>query len=90
MRGLITLRGLLTSILRRGVLQPLLAGVKADHGVSIQSNWAAAMPDVTQSFCVAVSPVTMIGYAIDASRVGTDLGWRSRENFETGIKETVR
>jgi hypothetical protein len=31
MRGLITLRGLLTSILRRGVLQPLLAGVKADH-----------------------------------------------------------
>jgi hypothetical protein len=30
MRGLITLRGLLTSILRRGVLQPLLAGVKAD------------------------------------------------------------
>jgi dTDP-glucose 4,6-dehydratase len=32
----------------------------------------------------------MIGYAIDASKVGTDLGWRSRENFETGIKETVR
>jgi hypothetical protein len=32
----------------------------------------------------------MIGYAIGASRVGTVLGWRSRENFETGIKKTVR
>jgi dTDP-glucose 4,6-dehydratase len=29
-------------------------------------------------------------YAIDASKLETDLGWRSRETFETGIKKTVR
>jgi dTDP-glucose 4,6-dehydratase len=29
-------------------------------------------------------------YAIDASKLETDLGWKSRETFETGIKKTVR
>ena len=28
-------------------------------------------------------------YAIDASKLETDLGWRA-ETFETGIKKTVR
>jgi dTDP-glucose 4,6-dehydratase len=29
-------------------------------------------------------------YAIDASKLETDLGWRAEETFETGIKKTVR
>jgi dTDP-glucose 4,6-dehydratase len=29
-------------------------------------------------------------YAIDASKLETDLGWRAHETFETGIKKTVR
>ena len=28
-------------------------------------------------------------YAIDATRLETDLGWRARENFERGIEKTV-
>ncbi len=29
-------------------------------------------------------------YAIDASRLETELGWRAQENFDTGIEKTVR
>jgi dTDP-glucose 4,6-dehydratase len=29
-------------------------------------------------------------YAIDASKLETDLGWRAEETFETGIRKTVR
>ena len=29
-------------------------------------------------------------YAIDASKLEIDLGWKSRETFETGIKKTVQ
>lgn len=29
-------------------------------------------------------------YAIDASKLESELGWRARENFDTGIKKTVR
>lgn len=29
-------------------------------------------------------------YAIDASKLETELGWRARETFETGIEKTVR
>jgi len=29
-------------------------------------------------------------YAIDASKLETDIGWRATETFETGIKKTVR
>ena len=29
-------------------------------------------------------------YAIDASKLETDLGWRARENFDTGIEKTVQ
>ncbi len=29
-------------------------------------------------------------YAIDATKVETELGWRARENFDTGIKKTVQ
>jgi dTDP-glucose 4,6-dehydratase len=29
-------------------------------------------------------------YAIDATRIGDELGWRPRETFETGIEKTVR
>ncbi len=29
-------------------------------------------------------------YAIDASKLETELGWRARENFETGIRKTVK
>lgn len=29
-------------------------------------------------------------YAIDASRLESELGWRAQENFETGIEKTVR
>ena len=28
-------------------------------------------------------------YAIDASRIASQLGWRARKNFETGVKDTV-
>jgi dTDP-glucose 4,6-dehydratase len=29
-------------------------------------------------------------YAIDATKLETDLGWRAQQTFETGIKKTVR
>jgi dTDP-glucose 4,6-dehydratase len=29
-------------------------------------------------------------YAIDASKLETELGWRAQENFDTGIEKTVR
>jgi dTDP-glucose 4,6-dehydratase len=29
-------------------------------------------------------------YAIDATRLETELGWRAQENFDTGIEKTVR
>ena len=29
-------------------------------------------------------------YAIDATRLETELGWRARETFETGMERTVR
>jgi dTDP-glucose 4,6-dehydratase len=29
-------------------------------------------------------------YAIDASRIETELGWKAEENFETGLRKTVR
>ena len=28
-------------------------------------------------------------YAIDASKVENELGWKADENFETGIKKTI-
>ena len=28
-------------------------------------------------------------YAIDASKIERDLGWRPRETFETGLRKTV-
>jgi dTDP-glucose 4,6-dehydratase len=29
-------------------------------------------------------------YAIDATKLETELGWKARENFETGIEKTIR
>ena len=29
-------------------------------------------------------------YAIDATKIETELGWKADENFETGIVKTVR
>ena len=29
-------------------------------------------------------------YAIDATRLETELGWRAQENFDSGIEKTVR
>ena len=29
-------------------------------------------------------------YAIDATKLETELGWRARETFDTGIEKTVR
>jgi dTDP-glucose 4,6-dehydratase len=29
-------------------------------------------------------------YAIDATKLETDLGWRAGETFETGIEKTIR
>mgnify|MGYP000701109978 CR=1 FL=1 len=29
-------------------------------------------------------------YAIDASKIATELGWRPRESFATGLRKTVR
>ena len=31
----------------------------------------------------------MLAYAIDATKLETQLGWKADENFETGIKKTV-
>ena len=29
-------------------------------------------------------------YAIDATKLETELGWRARESFDTGLEKTVR
>jgi len=29
-------------------------------------------------------------YAIDATKIETELGWRAQETFETGLEKTVR
>ena len=29
-------------------------------------------------------------YAIDSTKIETELGWKSQHNFETGIRKTVR
>jgi dTDP-glucose 4,6-dehydratase len=39
---------------------------------------------------VADRPGHDLRYAIDASKLENDLGWRAQETFETGIKKTVR
>lgn len=39
---------------------------------------------------VADRPGHDLRYAIDASRIETELGWRAQENFETGLEQTVR
>ena len=31
-----------------------------------------------------------VRYAIDASKLENELGWRAQENFDTGIEKTVR
>ena len=28
-------------------------------------------------------------YAIDASKIENELGWKAKENFETGIRKTI-
>lgn len=39
---------------------------------------------------VADRPGHDLRYAIDATRIETELGWRARETFETGLEKTVR
>jgi dTDP-glucose 4,6-dehydratase len=39
---------------------------------------------------VADRPGHDLRYAIDASRIEAELGWRARETFETGLEKTVR
>ena len=29
-------------------------------------------------------------YAMDAAKIGRELGWRARESFESGLEKTVR
>jgi dTDP-glucose 4,6-dehydratase len=38
---------------------------------------------------VADRPGHDLRYAVDASRIGRELGWRPRESFETGLRRTV-
>ena len=39
---------------------------------------------------VADRPGHDLRYAIDPTKLMTELGWRPRENFETGIRKTVQ
>jgi dTDP-glucose 4,6-dehydratase len=39
---------------------------------------------------VADRPGHDLRYAIDATRIETELGWRARETFDTGLEKTVR
>ena len=39
---------------------------------------------------VADRPGHDLRYAIDASRIETELGWRAEETFETGLEKTIR
>ena len=46
----------------------------------------------------AAQPITFVKdrpghdrrYAIDATKLESELGWRAHENFETGIERTIR
>lgn len=51
---------------------------------------ADGKPYAAQIISVADRPGHDKRYAIDASRIGHELGWRPRETFETGIEKTVR
>ena len=50
----------------------------------------AATPHETLIRFVADRPGHDARYAIDATRIETELGWRARETFDTGIALTVR
>lgn len=51
---------------------------------------ADGKPYATQITSVADRPGHDKRYAIDATRIEQELGWRPRETFETGIEKTVR
>ncbi len=46
--------------------------------------------DAGQITSVADRPGHDKRYAIDATRIGEELGWQPEETFETGIEKTVR
>jgi dTDP-glucose 4,6-dehydratase len=51
---------------------------------------ADGRPYAEQITSVADRPGHDKRYAIDATRIGAELGWRPQETFETGIEKTVR
>ena len=36
-----------------------------------------------------IGPAMILRYAIDPTRISTELGWQPRETFETGLRKTV-
>lgn len=50
-----------------------------------------AVPSYTDLICfVADRPGHDARYAIDATKLETELGWKAQENFDTGIRRTVQ
>ena len=76
-----------------------------DHLISMIAIgvWAACLTKATQKTLLALTPayadqITYVTdrpghdarYAIDATKLEDELGWKAEENFDTGIEKTIK
>ncbi len=59
------------------------------NGIRVRKDEAISLY-ATQITSVADRPGHDKRYAIDATRIGDELGWHPQETFESGIEKTVR
>ncbi len=55
------------------------------------TNWCPSTPVRARKLITFVDdrPGHDLRYAIDATKIETELGWRARETFETGLRKTI-
>ncbi len=56
---------------------------------AVEDGVKSALRAVKQGRDVAEDTIHDARYAIDATKLETELGWKAQENFETGIEKTV-